>query len=98
MNRFKILNLVTFITFPYKLFITHRKIEDEDVGGVPHGLVQEDNQDNKKVSYEADHNDEGEEDGHDDRDNGHQGLQLFHVHLLLLINIERAIHLNNCQF
>ena len=77
--------------------MTHRKIEDEDVGCVSHGLVEQNDEDDKKIADEADHNDKGEEDGDDDGDDRHQGLQLLQVHFLLLPLIKHycAIHLKN---
>ena len=80
-----------------ELVLTHRKIEDEDVGCVSHGLVEQNDEDDKKIADEADHNDKGEEDGDDDGDDRHQGLQLLQVHFLLLplVKLYCAIHLNN---
>ena len=65
------------VCFPY------RKVEDEDVGGVPHGLVEENHEHHEEVPDEADDDDEGEEDGHDDGDDEHEGLEVLaveHVH------------------
>ena len=82
-----------------ELFATHREIEDEDVGRVPHCLVQQNDKDDKKIAYEADHDDKGKQDGDDDGDDRHQGLQLLQVDLLLpLLNHYCAIHLMNNLF
>ena len=45
--------------------LTHCKIEDENVGGVPHGLVEQNHHNHKKVSNKTDDDDEGD-DGVDD--------------------------------
>ena len=74
--------------------MAHRKIEDEDVGRVPHRLIEQNDENNKKIADKADHDDKGEEDGNDDGHDRHQGLQLLQVHLLLL-NPHCAIHLMN---
>ena len=55
-----------------KVNITHRQIEDENVGCVPHGLVQQHDQDDQEVADEPDDDDEGEEDWHNDWHNRHQ--------------------------
>ena len=63
--------------------IAYRKVEDEDVGGVPHGLVEEHHEHHEEVADEADDDDEGEEDGHHDGDDEHEGLEVLaviHVH------------------
>ena len=79
-----------------ELFATHREIEDEDVGRVPHCLVQQNHKDNEKIADEADDDDKGKEDGHDDGHDCHQGLQLLQVYLLLpLLNHYCGIHLMN---
>ena len=52
--------------------ITHSQIEDEDVGCVPHGLVQQHDQDDQEVADEPDDDDEGEEDGNNNWHNRHQ--------------------------
>ena len=75
--------------------VTHCKIEDENIGGVPHGLVEQNHQNHKKVSNKTDNYDEGEEDRHDDGHNGHQSLELLLIHHLLLLHLRHdcSIHL-----
>ena len=50
---------------------TDREVEDENVCSVPHGLVEDNHKDHKKVPDESDDNDECEENGDDDGDNQH---------------------------
>ena len=52
----------------YLPFSAHRKIEDEDVGVVPHGLVEVDDQHHQEVPDAPDDYDEGEKNGYDVRD------------------------------
>ena len=72
------------ITSNHNTHVTHSKVENEDVGGVPHGLVEDDDQDHQEVADEADDDDEGEDDGHDDGDDRDEDLEVRHpgVHLL----------------
>ena len=42
----------------------HRKVEDEDVCGAPHGLVKDDDEGNEKVPNEADDDHQGEDNRH----------------------------------
>ena len=48
----------------------HRKVEDEDVGGAPHGLVKDDDEGDEEVPNEADDDHEGEDDRHLKRPHG----------------------------
>lgn len=45
------------------LYCTHSKVEDEDVGVVPHGLVHHHHEHHEDVAHAAHHDDQGEEDG-----------------------------------
>ena len=58
--------------------LTYSKIENEDVGGVPHGLVKDDDQDHQELSDEADDDDEGEDYWHHDVDDSHEDLEMRH--------------------
>ena len=62
-----------------KVNITHRQIEDEDVGCVPHGLVQQHDEDDQEVADEPDDDDEGEEDGNNNWHNRHQKPEIFQI-------------------
>ena len=42
----------------------HRQIEDEDVGGAPHGLVEDDDEDDQEVPDEPDDDHQGEDHRH----------------------------------
>ena len=53
----------------------YRQIEDQDVGRVPHLLVEDNHEDHQEVADEADDDDEGEDDGNHDGDHRHQHLQ-----------------------
>ena len=48
----------------------HRKVEDEDVGGAPHGLVKDDDEGDEEVPNEADDDHQGEDDRHLKRPHG----------------------------
>ena len=63
---------------------TYSKVENEDVSGVPHGLVEDDDHDHQEIADEADDDDEGEEDGHDEGDDRDEDLEVRQpgVHLL----------------
>ena len=54
--------------------LSHRQVEDEYVGGAPHRLVEDDNEDDQEVPDEPDDDHQGEDDGHldTDRDYGDQ--------------------------
>ena len=49
-----------------------RTHQNEDVGGVPHLLVEDDDDDDEQVADEADEADDGEDDRHDP---GHDGFE-----------------------
>ncbi len=51
------------------------QVQDEQVGGVPHLLVERDHEDDEEVAEEADHHDHGEEDRDDDGDDALQLLE-----------------------
>ena len=42
----------------------HRQIEDEDVGGAPHGLVEDDDEDDQEVPDEPNDDHQGEDHRH----------------------------------
>ena len=44
--------------------LSHRQVEDEYVGGAPHRLVEDDNEDDQEVPDEPDDDHQGEDDGH----------------------------------
>ena len=44
------------------LYCTYSKVEDEDVGVVPHGLVHHHHEHHEDVAHAAHHDDQGEED------------------------------------
>ena len=56
---------------------SHRQVEDQEIGGVHHVLVEGDHADHEQVADEAGDDDDGEEDGHQD---GHDLLKDLQVH------------------
>ena len=61
------------------IVITYSKVEDEEVSGVSHILVEEDNKDDKKVADESQDNDEREKRRDKNWDNLHQDYEIFAV-------------------
>ena len=63
--------------------MTHSKVEDEDVGGVSHRLVEDHNKNNKQVPDEADDDDEGEQNRNHNGNHSHQDLKMLLLYFLL---------------
>ena len=61
------------------LLSTYSKVKDEEVRGVPHILVEEDNKDDKEVADESQENDEREKRRDKNGDNLHQDYEIFAV-------------------
>ena len=59
----------------------YRQVEDQDVGRVPHLLVENNHEHHQEVADEADDDDEGEDDGNHDGDHRHQ-----HLHTISIIS------------
>ena len=59
---------------------TYGKVEDEDVRGVSHFLVKDDDKDDEEVTDKPDDDDEGEDDGDNNRNDSHQDLKVSRIH------------------
>ena len=63
---------------------TYGKIENEDVRGVSHLFVKDDDKDDEEVTDKPDYDDEGEDDGDNNGDDSHQDLKMSWIHPNLL--------------
>ena len=61
------------------IVITYSKVKDEEVSGVSHVLIEEDNKDDKMIADESQDNDEREKRRDKDWDNLHQNYEIFAV-------------------
>ena len=79
------------------MFVSYRQVEDENVGGVPHGLVEEDHEDDKEVADEANDDDEGEDDGDDDGDYGGQGHEVEEALVMARVGQVALLRFHGCN-
>ena len=71
---------------------THGKVEDEDVCGVSHLLVEDYDEDDQEVADEADDDNKGKDDRDDDRDNSHQDLEVSWIHSTFVQSVGRVVY------
>ena len=66
--------------------MTYSKIEDKDVGCVSHGFVQDDDKNHKKVSNEANKDNDGEDHWNNYWNYGHQNFKMSPLNIIVTIN------------